>query len=145
MATLKVLKYPDEFLYKISKPITEFDSHLHQLLDDMKETMNKSNGIGLAAVQVGRLLRACIILTKEGPIELVNPVIVHGDRIKTGEEACISIPKFQTRIKRFHEIIVNAQDRYGKPFEQSFKGITAVCVQHELDHMEGILISPKQA
>jgi len=140
MAILQIVKSPDEFLLKVSKPVTEFDANLWQLLDDMKDTLHKAKGLGLAAVQVGRLLRVCIIWTKDGEVELINPVIVYADRIKVGEEACLSVPKVQIAVKRFREIRVRFQDRNGNTLEKDFSGITAVCVQHEIDHMNGILI-----
>ena len=139
MAILQILKAPDEFLFKVSKPVTEFDDSLWQLLDDMGQTLDKSKGLGIAGVQIGRLLRVCIVLTKEGKVELINPVILASDKLKSGEEGCLSVPKIQSRIKRFHDIKVRAQDRHGKTFEKDFSGLSAVCVQHEIDHLDGKL------
>jgi len=140
MAILKVLTHPDEFLNKISKPVIEFDQSLHQLLDDMNDTMGK-NCIGIAAPQVGILKRACIILTRDGALELINPEITAGSRLKSGEEACISIPKFQTRVKRYHTLTISAQNRHGHFFQMELYGIDAVCAQHEIDHLNGVLLT----
>jgi len=140
MAILRIVKHPNDFLLKQSKEVTEFDASLHQLLDDMRETMVKAGGLGIAAVQVGRLLRACIIAVRNENIELVNPVVLSGTKEKNMEEGCLSVPKDSAKIKRFHQIVVRAQDRFGKVLEREFAGLAAVCVQHEIDHMNGVLI-----
>jgi len=140
MATLQIIKYPDEFLLKISKPVTEFGERLHTFLDDMRETMHKARGMGLAGVQVGKLWRVCIVATKDGVIELVNPEIIYKHRQKKGEEGCLSAPNEYADIKRYHIITVTAKDRHGNESVRDFSGMEAVCIQHEIDHMNGILI-----
>jgi len=141
MAILQILKYPDETLTKVSKQVTDFDARLHQLLDDMRETMAKAGGMGLAGVQVGRILRICLVHTKEGIVELINPEIIFRNKVKRGDEGCLSIPNENYKIKRHHIITVAAKDRHGKEFTKDFHGIEAVCVQHEMDHMDGVMIN----
>ena len=141
MAKLEIVKFPDEFLRKVSKPVTEFGGRLWLLLDDMVETMDASGGVGLAAVQVGRMVRVCVMRTEDDFVELVNPVIIESENLRKGDEGCLSIPNVTVRIKRFQRIVVQAWDRHGVAFIREFTGINAVCVQHEIDHMDGILIT----
>ena len=147
MALLQIVKFPDEFLKKVSKPVTEFDSRLHTLLDDMRETMNtRGDCMGVAGVQVGRLLRLCVVLVKNEDkewdlLELVNPIILRASKYKEGEEGCISIPGEAFQRMRAHKILVEFQDRNGIKHSREFKGIEAVCVQHEIDHMDGVMIN----
>ena len=141
MALLEIIKVPDELLRKVSKPVERFDGRLHTLLDDMHETMQKAHGAGLAAVQVGYLLRACLVDDMKGQVvELINPTIIKACNERKGAEGCLSVPGASVRVKRARDITVKAQDRHGNWFEQRFTGIPAVCVQHEMDHMEGVLI-----
>ncbi|MCL2756137.1 MAG: peptide deformylase [Firmicutes bacterium] len=141
MALLEIVKYPDPFLEKVSKPVGEFNERLHVFLDDMAETMDYAGGMGLAAVQVGRLMRVCLVMTDDGLVELVNPEIIFKNRTKKGAEACLSVPNESYKLRRHHHISVRAQDRHGNAFERDFHGIEAVCVQHEMDHMDGKLIN----
>ena len=141
MARLQILKSPDESLLRTSRPVTEFDERLHQLLDDMKETMFAAGGMGLAAPQVGRLVRAVVVEGRDGLVELVNPEVVFAKRQKNGEERCLSVPGSAYTVGRFQRIDVRAQSRFGEWFEQTFKGMDAVCVQHEIDHLDGKLIT----
>ncbi|MCL2569761.1 MAG: peptide deformylase [Firmicutes bacterium] len=141
MAKLKILNYPDEFLSKQSKKVVDFDARLHELLDDMWETMESSHGMGLAAVQVGRLLRVCIVSGYDDDIELINPEVLWKKDIGDSDEACLSVPGEQYTMQRAQHIRVRAQNRHGKWFELEFKGIEAVCAQHEIDHLDGILIN----
>jgi len=140
MAILNLVKYPDEFLYKKSKQVVDFDVRLHELLDDMLETMQANNGMGLAAVQIGRLVRACIVMTRDGLVELINPEIIAAKGTYDCDEACLSRPGESYMIRRANKIRVGAQDRHGNWHKYDFKGIEAVCVQHEMDHLDGILI-----
>ena len=131
-----------DFLRKVSKPVTDFDARLHQLLDDMRETMFDSSGIGIAAPQVGVLWRACIMLTLDGEIlELVNPEIITQKRPKRGDEACLSIPERNVSVIRPQFTRIRAMDRFGNTFERDFKKVESICACHEIDHLNGVLIT----
>jgi peptide deformylase len=144
MAKLNIIKEPNETLRKRSKEVTEFGARLHQLLDDMRDTMISASGVGIAAVQVGILYRACLVDAQDGGIvELVNPVIVKVTGEKIGEEGCLSVPGFNGMVRRPLKVTVRAQDRNGKSFEHKFEGRSAVCVCHELDHLDGVLFVDK--
>jgi len=133
-----------EFLHKKSKPVTDFDDRLHMLLDDMRETMVHNNGIGIAGPQVGVLWRVCLVMTSGGVLELVNPEILIGKRIKRGPESCLSLQDESDReimIDRPNKLTVRANDRNGKTFDVELKGIEAICASHEIDHLNGVIIS----
>jgi peptide deformylase len=140
VALLKITT-DQEFLKKVSKPVTAFDARLAALLDDMKETMDQAFGAGLAAVQVGVLTRVALVSDKGKAIEIVNPEIIAAHQVKEGEEMCLSFPNFAAMIKRPQIVIVRALDRNGNPFQHRFRGISAVCACHEIDHMNGITIA----
>jgi len=140
MAKRTIIKEPNEVLRKRSKEVTEFGARLHQLLDDMRDTMYATAGVGIAAVQVGILFRACLVTTDDkGIIELVNPVLIKAMGKKSGEEGCLSVPNHHGMIIRPTKVTVRAQDRNGEYFEHTFEGRGAVCVCHELDHLDGVL------
>ena len=140
MAKRKILTTPDPMLGMKSKVVEDFDARLHQLLDDMAETM-KDIGIGLAAVQVGVLYRVAVLDDMNGGIlELVNPVIIKASKYKDGEEGCLSCPNVHVTKSRAQEITVKALDRNGKSFTMNMRGMLAVCAQHEIDHMDGITL-----
>ena len=142
MAILEIVKVPDELLKKTSKPVTAFDGFLHTLLDDMTETVKKAGGAGIAAVQVGYLMRTCVVwLRGDDYLELVNPEFTGQGREKKGTEGCLSIPEVFTRVARHQRGTVRAQDRYGNWFEMDLRGLPAICTQHEIDHMNGVLIT----
>lgn len=148
MAIRNILLDGDPALTKVCRPVTEFNSRLHTLLDDLKETLGKAGGVGLAAPQVGVLRRVVVVLETnvedeedEYYIELVNPVIIETEGEQTGPEGCLSIPGKYGILTRPERVIVRAQDRYGKYFEVVGHGITARCFCHELDHLEGILFT----
>ena len=143
MATLNIITQPNEILRKRSKEVTDFSSRLHELLDDMAETMRAREGLGIAAVQVGILWRACIVDSADGLVELDNPVIIPQSKPKKGDEGCLSVPGARGGVSRSQEITVRAQDRHGKPFERKFTGMEAVCVGHEIDHFDGILFTDR--
>lgn len=144
---LPILTYPNKILYQRSKEITKFDENLGKFLDDMYETMINSHGIGLAAIQVGKPIRAVVInlLNKEGIqdkadlIELINPVI----KSKSGEcvfqEGCLSVPGFFEEVKRAENIEVEFFDRFGNPKNMDADELLAICIQHECDHLDGHL------
>ena len=144
MAILNIIKEPDETLRKRSKDVTEFNPRLHQLLDDMRETMLAAPGVGIAAVQVGVLYRACLVETKDGIVELVNPVIVSASpETKDDEEGCLSVADRRGTVSRPQHVTVSARDRNGMHFTREFSGREAVCACHELDHLDGVLFIDK--
>lgn len=139
MATRKVVKVGDEILRKKSKEVKDFDESLWQLLDDMKETMHASDGMGLAAVQVGILRRAIIVEVNNAFIEFINPVITAKKGEDIEQEGCLSVGNFRGRVKRPYQITVKAFDRFGYPFTLTGEKWLARCICHEIDHLNGIL------
>ena len=141
MALRNILKQGDETLSKHCRPVTDFNARLHQLLDDMTETMLQANGVGLAAPQVGVLRRAVVVLetnTPEGeeyPIELINPQIVETSGEQEGPEGCLSVPGSFGMVKRPAHVKVRAQDRDGNFFEVEGDGLTARAFDHLDGHM----------
>jgi len=144
MAILNIVKEPDELLRKRSKEVTEFSARLHQLLDDMRETMQAAPGVGIAAVQVGTLYRACLVETKEnGVVELINAVITDSSDLREFQVGCLSVPGKRGIVIYPHKVTVRAQDRTGKGFTMDFTERDAVCACHELDHFDGVLYIDK--
>lgn len=143
MAIRKVVSYEDEMIRKKSKPVKDFDENLWQLLDDMKETMYKNNGMGLAAVQVGVLRRAVVIDVNGLFAELINPKIIKMEGEDVEEEGCLSVNGFSGRVKRPYHVTVEAVDRFGYPFTLSGEKWLARCMCHEIDHLDGILFVDK--
>ena len=150
MALRNILTSGEPSLYKKSREVTKFDARLHQLLDDMTETLAQSGGVGLAAPQVGILRRAVIVLETnveneedEYFIELINPEIVETEGEQTGAEVCLSVPEEYGVVTRPEHVKVRAQDRDGNVFEVEGDGLTARCFCHEIDHLEGILFTSK--
>lgn len=143
MALRKIVKKNDEVLHKKCKPVEVFDERLGILLDDMAETMYKAEGVGLAAPQVGILRRVVFIDIGEGPVELVNPVIVKQKGSQRGIEGCLSCPNEWGYVVRPMELTVKAQDRTGKPIEYKCSEFFARAVCHELDHLDGHLFTEK--
>ena len=139
MALRKIVVQGEECLTKVCRPVTEFNPRLHQLLDDMTETLEDANGAGLAAPQVGVLRRVCVVLDEgsEEYIELVNPEIVAQSGEQTGLEGCLSVPGKWGIVTRPEVVRVRAQDRYGDWFEVEGEGLTARCFAHECDHLDG--------
>ncbi|ADQ07412.1 peptide deformylase [Caldicellulosiruptor hydrothermalis 108] len=143
MALRKIRTYEDEILRKKSKVVEKFDQRLHQLLDDMKDTMYEANGIGLAAPQVGVLKRAVVIDIGEGAIELVNPEIEQVEGSAVDVEGCLSVPNVWGEVERPQKVVVKAQDRFGNEFRLEAEGLLARAVCHEIDHLDGILFVDK--
>lgn len=150
MAIRNVLTKEEAALYKKSRIITKFDERLHQLLDDMADTLIESNGVGLAAPQVGILRRAVLVLETnvaededEYLIELINPEIIEVSGEEEGPEGCLSVPGEYGLVVRPTYAKVRAQDRFGDWFEVEGEGLTARCFCHEIDHLEGILYTSK--
>lgn len=142
MAKLKILEFPDPRLRKKAKPVENVDSALRTLIDDMFETMYEAPGIGLAATQVDvhlRLLVADVSVDKNDPRVLINPVILEQDGVEVTEEGCLSVPGYYEAVERAEHIRVRYLDADGQETESEFEGLLAVCVQHEMDHLEGKL------
>ena len=150
MALRNILTKEEPGLYKKSRPVTDFNPRLHQLLDDMAETLATENGVGLAAPQVGVLRCAVIVLETNVPegeedylIELINPEIMESSGEQYGAEGCLSVPGEYGLVRRPMVVKVRAQDRYGKTFEVEGTGLTARCFCHEIDHLNGIVFTSK--
>lgn len=142
----KILQFGDETLRKTSKPMQKFDLRLWLLLRDMADTMNKAEGVGLAAPQVGILRRVVVIDVgdENGLIELINPEIIAQEGEQEGSEGCLSAPGRRGYVKRPNKVTVRAQDRKGKFFEITGEGLLARAFCHELDHLDGVLYSDKE-
>lgn len=142
MPLLEIKKYPDAILKEQSLAVQNFDQKLAKLLDNMIETMYAANGIGLAAPQIGVLQQIAVIdVSREGntPLEFINPIIVKQEGKTKSEEGCLSIPEFRDTIQRSVKVTVRAWDRTGKEFEVESDDLLAICLQHEIDHLNGIL------
>lgn len=157
---MKILTFPDPVLREVSKPVESFGPDIKKLTEDMIETMYDANGIGLAAPQVGELKRIVVIDTRpkddkgrrykydemteleaavQQPLVLINPEIVKGEGKTTYDEGCLSIPGYFETVSRYDYIEMKAQDASGKEFIVKADGLLAICMQHELDHLEGTL------
>lgn len=148
MATRNIVTVGDSVLTKSCRQVTAFDGHLGTLLDDMKETLLRSNGVGLAAPQVGVLRRAVLVLETNVPegqeehvIELINPEIIECDGEQRGPEGCLSVPGKYGIVRRPMHVTVRAMDRNGRYFEAEGTGLTARAFCHEIDHLDGILFT----
>jgi peptide deformylase len=142
MALRTILEFPDPRLRVRAQPVTRFDAQLGALIDDMLETMYAAPGIGLAATQVDVHQRVIVIdISKEHnePLVLVNPEILTREGAASTEEGCLSVPGIFEEVKRAAKIRLRAQDRSGATFERDFDDVLAVCVQHEMDHLQGKL------
>jgi peptide deformylase len=141
MSQLQILRYPDPRLYTVAKPVTEVDDAIRALADEMIALMYASDGVGLAATQVDRHIRLIVMDTSEThdqPRVLINPELVAGsDDWILGEEGCLSVPQIYEKVERHARVRVRALDRDGQPYEFDAEGLTAVCVQHEMDHLMG--------
>ena len=144
MALRTILTDKDPVLHKPCRPVTTFDGRLHDLIDDLKETLAHANGAGLAAPQVGILRRVVIVVDdQENMLELVNPEIVSEEGEQEGFEGCLSVPGRWGIVKRPMKARVRAQDRNGAFFEVDGEGIVARCFCHELEHLDGHLYVEK--
>lgn len=142
MTRLTILEYPDPRLRTRAQPVARVDADLRRLIDDMLETMYAAPGIGLAATQVNvhlRLLVADVSEDKDTPLVFINPEVVAREEIGVMQEGCLSVPGFFEDVNRAQRIRVRALDRDGKTFEMDAEGLLAVCVQHEIDHLDGKL------
>lgn len=142
MSLLSILTLPDKRLKTVAKPVEVFDDELRQLADDMLETMYAAPGIGLAATQVNQHIQMVVIDVSEDhnePLVLVNPQITEKSGIQKHEEGCLSVPGIYASVKRAEQIKVTYQDLVGTKHELEAEGLLAVCIQHELDHLKGIV------
>ena len=143
MALRKMVYIEDELLRKKSRPVEKFDERLHKLLDDMAETMYHANGVGLAAPQVAVLRRVVVMDCGDGLIEMVNPEIVQTEGEQDGPEGCLSVPGRRGMVERPERVTVAAQNRDGKPIQIEATELLAVCLCHEIDHLDGVLYVDK--
>ena len=139
MGLRKILTDKEPALHKVCKPVVNFDAKLFKLLDDMKETLQDANGVGLAAPQVGILRRVVLVDTGEEVLELINPELLETDGEQEGAEGCLSVPGKYGLVKRPYYAKVRAQDSHGEWFECEGEELIARCFCHELDHLDGIV------
>ena len=142
MSLLDILQFPDTALRKVASPVLEVDGRIDSLVGDMLETMYEAPGIGLAATQIDVHERLVVVdVSEEGdsPLVLINPEILHLEGEQEMQEGCLSIPGIYENIKRAADIRVAAIDRQGETFEMDADGLLAVCIQHEVDHLDGKL------
>jgi peptide deformylase len=142
MALLNILHFPDPKLRTVAKPVSQFDNNLSELVSSMFETMYEAPGIGLAATQVDRHIRLVVMDVSENrdhPRCLINPELLLSDGEEESDEGCLSVPGVYETVTRAEHIRVRAQDEKGEFFEFESHGIEAVCIQHEMDHLEGKL------
>ena len=148
---LTIVEYPDKKLKEKSKAVEKFGKELHELLDAMYETMLKSNGIGLAAIQVGHAKQALLLNIPDEEdkqsidtlIEMINPIITQKNGETVYQEGCLSVPSFYEDINRHENITVNYQDRDGNTKTVEAEGLLSIAIQHEIDHLNGILFIDK--
>ena len=144
MALRKIIHYPEPLLKQKSAPVTEFNDELKQLAEDMAETMYAAPGVGLAAPQVGVLQRLIVLdcSPKDAENDLiiaVNPEVISGSGDSLEEEGCLSVPGYYASVKRYSEVTIRYQDTDGNVHERQADGLLAIGIQHEIDHLEGIL------
>jgi len=142
MTRLTILEYPDPRLRIRAAPVDAVDDALRDLIEDMLETMYAANGIGLAATQVNvhrRFLVADVSEERKDPRVFINPVILARDGARTSQEGCLSVPGYYDEVERAERVRVRALGRDGGSFEAEFEGMLAICIQHEIDHLDGKL------
>ena len=142
MSLLTILHFPDERLRTVAKPIERVDDKLRKFIDDMFETMYEAPGIGLAATQVNfhqRLIVIDVSEEKNQPLVFINPDILEKEGVEEMDEGCLSVPGIYEKVQRADKVKVRALDRNGEPFELEADGLLAVCIQHEIDHLDGKL------
>lgn len=151
MAKLKIVIAGAPVLREVAQPVERIDKKLQRLLRDMAETMYAADGVGLAAPQVGVSKRVVVIDVGEGLYELINPEIVKREGKVLGSEGCLSVPDYEGEVERYEYVECEFTDKTGQRMLLSASGLLAICIQHELDHLDGILfidkaktISPKQ-
>ncbi|MBE6787580.1 MAG: peptide deformylase [Ruminococcaceae bacterium] len=139
MAIRNIVTLGDDVLRKVCRTQMQFDEKLWTVLDDMKETMYKAEGVGLAAPQIGILRRYCVIDVGDGLVELINPVITEMNGKQTDSEGCLSLPGRSAEVTRPQKVTVRAQDRFGNNFTITGEDLKARALCHEIDHLDGIL------
>lgn len=140
MALLDILVYPDQRLHQKAVAVQQVDDRIKKLIDDMSETMYQAPGIGLAAPQVNVLERVIVVdisESKDSLVAMVNPEIITSAGQKEHEEGCLSVPGIYAQINRYENICVRAQDQQGETFELQAEGMLGICIQHEIDHLDG--------
>jgi len=148
---LNIVEYPDKKLREISKEVKSFDAKLHELLDSMYPIMMNTNGIGLAAIQVAFPIRALLLnipdedgeQADENLIEMINPILSNHSGEIVYQEGCLSVPKFYEDVKRYSNVTVHYQDRDANTITLEAEGLMAIAIQHEMDHLEGLLFIDK--
>lgn len=148
MAVLEILVYPDPRLKQVSKPVTQFDDSLRNFILDLEETMRAGpGGVGIASPQVGRLDRIVIVdvsdkpkIKHHGRLILINPEIISTEGSAVGREGCLSVPEYTGNVARAKFIKLRAQDPFGEPLEFSMERYEARAIQHEMDHLDGLLL-----
>ena len=143
MAIREIVKVPDEVLGKTSRPVEKFDARLYNLLDDMHDTLDFVDGMGLASVQIGILRRVFIVKYEDETIECINPEFIEKTGNTVNSEGCLSIPGQYMEVNRAVRVVIRAQDRFGKEFTREAVGMLACALQHEYDHLDGIVIQDK--
>lgn len=142
MSVLDIKLFPDPILRQVAAPVADFDKALTKLVDDMMETMYVSNGVGLAAPQIGVSKRIAVIdVTEDRSQQLVviNPTIVSRQGSVAGEEGCLSIPDYRDTVTRSQSLVLQAFDQAGKQYQIEASDLLARCLQHEIDHLDGVL------
>lgn len=139
MAKLKILVAGDPLLRQRSEEVKRIDKKLHRLLKDMADTMYAADGVGLAAPQIGQLKRMVVIDVGEGLMELINPVITKKEGSVVGGEGCLSVPDYEGEVERAEYVECEFTDRSGKRLLVQAHGLLAIAIQHELDHLDGVL------
>ena len=142
MAILDVLRFPDERLRTVAKKVLKIDKSITTMINDMFDTMRDENGIGLAATQVNvhkQLVVMDVSENQDTPMVFINPEITHREGKTISEEGCLSVPNNYAQVERAEKITVSALDNVGEPFTLDAEGLMAICIQHELDHLKGIL------
>lgn len=143
MAIHQILTHPDPVLREKSQPVRKITPHIVKLLDNLADTMYDAPGVGLAAPQIGVLKRVIVVDVGEGLVELVNPVIIASQGKDTGPEGCLSVPGVQGEVPRAAAVTVRGLDRHGREKEIEAEGLLARALQHEIDHLDGLLFIDK--
>lgn len=144
MPRRKILRFPDPRLHTVAKPVRTIDAALQQLVGDMFDTMYGAGGIGLAATQINAHLRVIVLDTSEKgdqPVTLINPEILRSGGSASHEEGCLSVPGVTVRVRRAEWIEIQALDEQGELFALRADGLEAMCIQHEMDHLQGIVFT----
>lgn len=145
MAILPIRKIGDPVLKETASPIIKIDKQIKQLIKDMMETMAEAEGVGLAAPQVGKSVRLIVLDLGEGPFEIINPIIIESEGEQVGPEGCLSVPDFYGEVSRFQKVTVEGLNVKGKPVKITGEHLLARALQHEIDHLDGVLYVERAA